>query len=497
MGLGVGAGLVLGHVLEAPRAAAQESPNRAAGVTTRSGTGWINDAHRASGNGPIDESTRTVVDFVQSFGEAQLTDSLAEAVSYTMIDSLAALIAGFESESARVCARIARTTRSDLTSTVLGYGIATTPEIAAFANGCMLRHADFNDVPHNSDIISGVLAIGEALHSSGTEVMTAIALAYELASGLGSAGHNQEGGWDGPYNGPAIAMAMGKLLKLNPDQLANALSLSLVPHMPMKVTHVGALSMWKGCHSAESVRCAVFACMLAREGMTGPAQPFAGRQGLFDHMGPFQNLRLPVAGPGGKYVIERAGYKRFPSEGSTQSVLELTPSIHAWTKPEEIASIYIELPFDGWQETLDPPKWDPRNRETADHSMPYVVARALIDGEIYLDSFTEEKFMDPAARALMEKITAGPDYDFSWQGEARLTVVKKSGEKLVRETRVRFATPLTRQEIIDKFNRVCGFRSVSTEQRDRAREQWLNLRNIRDIAEPMQTLAKFGNPQPL
>jgi 2-methylcitrate dehydratase PrpD len=105
--------------------------------------------------------------------------------------------------------------------------------------------------------------------------------------------------------------------------------------------------------------------------------------------------------------------------------------------------------------------------------------------------------MDPAARALMEKITAGPDYDFSWQGEARLTVVKKSGEKLVRETRVRFATPLTRQEIIDKFNRVCGFRSVSTEQRDRAREQWLNLRNIRDIAEPMQTLAKFGNPQPL
>jgi 2-methylcitrate dehydratase len=493
----MGAGIALSQMLSRSNAAAQRSPNRPPGVLTQTGTGWKNDANRASGNGPIDGTSRYIIDYVSSFSESQLTDSAVAAVGYTMLDSMAALIAGFESEPARICARIARTTQSDLKSTVLGYGITTTPEIAAFANGCMVRHTDFNDIPHNSDIVSGILAIGEAVHSTGREVLGAIAMAYELAGGLGAAGRDQIGGWDGPYNGPAVAMAMGKLLKLNPDQLANALSLSIVPHMPMKVTHVGALSMWKGCHSAESVRCAVFACLLARQGMTGPAQPFEGRQGLFDHMGPFNKLRLPEAGPGGKFVIERAGYKRYPAEGSTQSVLELTPAIKAWTKPEDIASIYIELPFDGWQETADPPKWDPRNHETADHSMPYVVARALMDGEIYLDSYTTQKFMDSAVRQLMEKITSGPNYDYTYQGEVRLTVLTKSGRKLVKETLVHMATPMTHQDIIAKFNRVCTFRSVSDQQRDRAREQWLNLREVPDIAEPMQTLANFGKPLPL
>jgi 2-methylcitrate dehydratase len=270
-----------------------------------------------------------------------------------------------------------------------------------------------------------------------------------------------------------------------------------VPHVPLKVSHVGALSMWKGCHSAEAIRCAVFSALLAREGMTGPSQPFQGRQGLFDQLGPFRKLSIPAAGPNGKSVIERAGYKRFPSEGSTQSVLEITPAIRQWTRAEEIESIFVELPFDGWQETADPPKWDPRNHETADHSMPYVIARTLIDGEIYLDSFTPEKIMDPAARALMARITVAPDYNFTYQGEARLTVRTKDGRQLVKETLLHMATPMTHKEVIDKFNRVCSFRAIPEAQRKRAMDQILNLRKVADFSEVMQTFAKFGDPRPL
>ena len=79
---------------------------------------------------------------------------------------------------------------------------------------------------------------------------------------------------------------------------------------------------------------------------------------------------------------------------------EIIPQVRAWTKVEDIASIHIEMPFSGWLEIADPPKWDPRNRETADHSMPYEAARALIDGDIYVDSFTHEKIMDPVVRQL-------------------------------------------------------------------------------------------------
>jgi len=514
MKLGIGAGAALSRMGNPSRAIAEEpgklpvselpvsdSTQPQAGWLDggrRTGPGWKNHANRPFGNGPMDETTRAIVSYVSAFSEAQLTDSLSDAVCFTMLDTMAALIAGFESEPARICARMARSTRSDLKSTVLGYGITTSPELAAFANGCMIRHTDFNDIPHNSDIVSGIFAIGEAVHATGSEMLAAIALGYELASGIKAGDKGPGAGWDGIANGPAAAMAMGKLLKMNEDQLANALSLSLVPHLPLKVTHVGALSMWKGCHSAEAVRCAVFDTLLAREGMTGPSEPFEARQGLFDHMGrPARPLRLPVSADG-KMAIESAGYKRFPSEGSTQSVLdELIPAVRAWTRPEEIASIYVELPYDGWLETMDPPKWDPRNRETADHSTPYVIARALLDGEIYLDSFSQEKFMDPAARELMDKITGGPDYSFSYQGEARITVVTKSGRKLVKETLLHMDRPMTHQEIVDKFNRVCAYRAIADEQRDRAREAWLNLRKSADFAEPMRTLASFGTPRPL
>jgi 2-methylcitrate dehydratase PrpD len=279
--LGIGAAMTM---LGAETTSAQ-SKNPNAGTVTR--TGWKNTAQRASGNGPMDNTTRQIVQYVSSFSEAKLTPALVEALGNTMVDSIASLIAGFESEPARICARMARTIRSDLKCTVLGYGITTSPEMATFANGCMLRHADFNDIGpggHVSDIISGILAVGEAMHSTGPEVLAAVALGYELAAGIPSG--TESAGWDAPFEGPATAMAAGKLMGLNEDQLANALSLTLVPHMPMSVTHVGALSHWKGCHSSEAVRCAVFSTLLAREGMTGPSQPFEARQGLWDHLGP-------------------------------------------------------------------------------------------------------------------------------------------------------------------------------------------------------------------
>ena len=486
----MGAGAAM-SVMGARTSAAQTAVTR---------SGWKNDAGRASGNGPMDDTTRQIVRYASSFPEANLTEPLAGALGDTMLDAVSSILSGFESEPARICARLARTTQSTLQSTVLGYGVTTSPELAAFANGCMLRHADFNDLGpggHVSDILSGLLAVGEAFHSTGRQMLAAAAVGYEIAGALAAALPNGDQGWDGPFEGPATAMAAGRLMGLNEDQLANALSLTLVAHMPMKVSHAGALSHWKGCHSSEAVRCAVFSTLLAREGMTGPAQPFEGRQGLFEHVGRFKELHLPAASADGRMIVQRMGFKRFPSEGSTQSILELTPQIRAWTKAEDIASIYVQLPHDGWLETADPPKWDPRNRETADHSMPYVIAVALIDGDVYLDSITPKRIQDPAVRRLMEKITVGPDPRLTYQGAARLTVRTKAGGELVKETLVHLNTPMTRQEIVAKFNRVCTFMSVSDEQRDRARAEWQNLSAVRDIAEPIRALAHFGRPLPL
>lgn len=492
-----------GLALTALNASAQSRPSVPGVPINETGPGYKNDANRSSGNGPMDDTTRQIVRWVHSFSESDVNEPLATGIGDVMVDSIASLISGFESEPARISAHLARKMQSDLKSTVLGYGISTSPEMAAFANGCMLRYTDFNDIgpipegaSHLSDIVPGILAVGEALHSSGSQLQAAIAVGYEVEGALSAV--STAYGWDSLFEGIGVSMAVGRLMGMNEDQLANALSLTLVPHMPMKVTHVGALSHWKGCHSPEAIKCAVWAALLAKEGMTGPSMPFEARYGLWDHDGAFTGqLKLPAESSDGRMVVQRMGFKRTPSEGSSQAILEVIPEFRAWTKVEDIASIHIEMPFGGWQEIADPPKWDPRNRETADHSLPYIVARALMDGEIYLDSFTPEKFMDPTTRHLMSITTVAPNPSYTYMGQNRITVRTRQGGTKTKETSVRIVTQMTRQELIAKFTRVCAFRQVANDQRDRALAEWLDLRAVKDIAKPMRTLANFGNPSPL
>lgn len=508
----LGAGAVM-TALTAPRASAQTpapgSPRPPGELRPHTGPYYKNEYGRAGNNGPMDDTTRKIVSWVHSFSEANLTEPLVRALNRTMVDSMAALIAGFDMDSVRIAARMAQqASPNGLKSTVFGYGVTTTPELAAFANSAMVRHSDFNDSGpggKGSNFIPAALAIGEALHSTGPQVMTAITIAYEL--GTVPAGGGGES--------VAAAMAAGKLMGLNEDQLANAVSMALTPHITLN-KGVGALSMWKGIRSAEPVKCGVWGALLAREGMTGPPQPFEGRGGLWSVFGKGPDFTLPDLP--GRMVVERMGFKYYPADGVFQAMLELIPAMRAWTKADEIESIQYDMDSGDWQECGGSAKWDPRNQQTADHSVPYCLARGIIDGYIYLDSYLPEKFLDPAARALMAKITLGPVQSWTAHGAARITIRKNTGEQRsfdtlsgVRVTEERSHTegghrhpdrgaknvPMTDADITEKFNRVCAYRHVTDAQRDRARATWSNLRAVKDIGEAIQTLAKFGQPKPL
>jgi 2-methylcitrate dehydratase len=430
---------------------------------------------------------------VSGFSESDLTPPILDGLGKVLFDGIACLMTGFDSEPARICARMARTTQSDLKSTLLGFGVTTSPELAAFGGACMVRHHDFNDNPHNSDMIPGILAIAEALHSSGSQVLVAITLGYEVIGALAAADAHENEGWDVVYMAPAVALAVGKLMGMNQDQLANALSLALVPNLPLRVTRTGALSMSKGNAGAAGVRNGVIAALMAREGMTGPAQPFEGRCGLWDQVtGPFEELRLP-ASPNGM-MVQRMGYKPFPAESQSLALLEVIPEIRAWTKVDNIASIDIEAYPHTIMEIGDPPKWDPRNPETADHSLPYLIAVALTDGEVWLSSFKPERVLDPALRPLMQKISIRMNPTFV-RDFKRITVRTKTGAELKKE--VTFyrghypRNPMTRQDINAKFDRVCA-EVVSDDVKGRIQAAWSDLRSARDISGPIATLAHFG-----
>jgi 2-methylcitrate dehydratase len=491
----VGAGLALTTLAGRPaftQAPAPGSP-RPAGIRPHTSAGYTNHYDRLGGNGPMDDTTRKIVTFVREFNESRLNESVVDSLNRTLLDSMACIVAGFEQEPVRIAARLARQVQPvELKSTVLGYGIPTSPELAAFANGVMIRVNDFNDnAPggHNSDLIPAALALGEALHKSGAEVMTAIAIGYEIKAA--------------PAGGESVAAAMaaGKLMGLDEDRLANAVGMALIPHVALN-KGVGAMSMWKGVRSAEATKCGVWAALLAREGMTGPPQPFEGRGSLWSLRRP-REVTLPVQE---RLCIERTWFKRFPSDAQSQGFLVLIPEMQAWTTVDEIASIQYDMTHNNWQEVGGNAKWDPRNPETADHSAPFLLARALIDGDIYIDSFVPEKypFRDPVVKALMEKMTLAPVDGWGGLGTARITIRKHSGEQRIWDTlggarnpRLEDYPRLTNDEIRAKFDRACAFRRVGEAQRDRAWTVWGNLRALEDVGEAMQTLATFGRPQAL
>ncbi len=467
------------------------------------GPGYKNNFNRLGQNGPMDDTTQKIVKFVHDFKESDITPAAKKQFDRTMLDSMASVVAGFELDETRITARVARLSPpGDLKCTVLGYGVQTTPELATFANGALIRETDFNDVEnggHYSTVIPAALALGEALHSTGSQVMAAIVIAYELqATPAGT-------------ESVVAAMAAGRLMGLDEDHLANALTIALTPHIALN-KGVGALSMWKNVRSAESAKCGVWAAMLARDGMTGPPQPFEGRGGLWasqagggggrggspDGMG--RPFTLPVRSD--SLVMQFNWFKRRPAEASSQGILCMMPEVRSWVTPEEVASIHWDT--GDWEEISDSPKWDPRNRQTADHSLPYIIARALIDGDIYLDSYSEAKFMDPAARALMNVTTMSPVYGWSGNGPGRLTITKKSGETKYWDTyngkrnlENTDYPPFTEQELKAKFDRACAYQKVTNAQRDQAYKVWGDLSSLKDFGDAMRMMAKFGQPKPL
>jgi 2-methylcitrate dehydratase len=462
---------------------------RPAGPRPHTGPGYKYTANRLGHNGSMDDTTRKIVTYVREFDESKLTDPVIKAVNRTMVDSMAACISAFETAPARVAARMGRYAQPvELKATVLGYGVTTTPELAAFANGVLVRETDLNDATsHISNLIPGALAVGEALHSTGTQVMTAVAMAYDI--------------WEiGAGESVPPAMAAGKLMGLDEDRLANALTIALTAHVALN-KGVGTLSMWKGVRSAEATKCGIWAALLAREGMTGPPQPFEGRGGLWARNGR-REFNLPTRPD--QLAIQRQWFKRHPAGATMQAPLLLIPDMRKWTKPEEVAWMRVDMAAGEIGENADNPKWDPPNRETADHSMPYVMARAMIDGDLWLDSYTDAKLKDPVVHELMNKMTFAQTAGWRGSGTMRITIRKNNGEERFWDTFGGKRQPgqadfpyLPDEEVSDKFNRVCASQNVDIAQRDRARTMWWNLHQVNDIGEAIQTLARFGQPKPL
>jgi 2-methylcitrate dehydratase len=452
----------------------------------------------------LDKITEQLVTFTNDFSAADLNPSATAKATALLVDSMACMVAGVGSEAAPMMARIARRVQGNPGTTVFGFGFQTSPELAALANAMMVRAYDYNDAyfGHPSDMIPGVLAAGEVAHASGAQVLAAIALTYEIYGAFERSAPRVKSGFDqGTFMNVGVALAAGKLWGLTREQLAHAASLALVPNMPLGVSRWGELSMMKGCATAFAVRNGVFAAMLAKEGFTSAAEPYSGIYGLHHITGPFE-LRLPLD-PGGQRVVEMAYIKPIPAENNTIGIAELAPEIRAWTPLEEIESIDIDIATGYEVHLADESKYDPKTRESADHSFPYILARALVDGGITLDSYTPQRVADPAIRPLMQKIRVHASAELrrimseSKGPEAKPSKIKirtTTGREFVRELMGHSGHPgrpqHERRDVINtKLDLCAAFVDMTTEQRERIRAAWWGVAQAADIGVPIQTMA--------
>lgn len=447
----------------------------------------------------MDRSSEKIVAYADALRFKDLSANSVAAVKDHLLDSIGCLMGGFDSPPSQIARTYARSISSQPAARVFGDGTATAPDVAAFTNAVMLRYLDFNDTyvagsQHPSDMLPAILATGEAMHASGQDVVVAIVLGYEIAGALASNVSLRPRGWDqGTFLGLASAVAAGKLMQLNANQLENALSLALVPHIPLRQTRAGELSMWKGCATAAAARNGVFAAQLAQLGMTGPAEPFEGKDGLWERVtGPF-DFNLP--NERGRSVIEDTSLKLHPSEYHSLAFVDLVPAILQRVSVDRIASIDIETYWLCYSEIgSEPAKWRPDSRETADHSLPFILATALRDGALSLASFGEANLRDARLLALMQRIHIQHNAEFTdrFPSElvSRLEVTTTSGERHVFEgtyPRGHVRNLATPAELDTKFDMLAE-RVVTAGRREQIRAAVAGLEGCADCSTLVDAL---------
>lgn len=411
--------------------------------------------------------------YAHEFRQQRLPDAIVATVRQRFIDSLACILGAYDAAPVKAAVCYAAANPAKLSS-VFGTALQTTPEIAAFANGSMVRFLDYNDgymglePGHPSDNIPACIAVAEAEGATGAQLISAIVLAYEIQMRLQDAASLNKRGWDHVnYINVAMAAAASNLMKLSAEQTEQAINIALSAHLAMRQVRSGSLSDWKGCSAANAARNAIFAAQLARHGMTGPSPVFEGEMGFFKLVSGSFDLDTSRFGTpeNGDYAIRRSLTKTFPTNGELHTAvwaaLELRKRIN---DVGDIVSITIETSEFNRRVLADTPeKWLPKTRETADHSLPYNVTRALLDGDITVNSYSAEKIADPTVIALMAKVSVVEDAAltalFPRHLANRVIVTLVSGEVVVSEMISgpgSVETPMTDDDFQRKFLRMAG-----------------------------------------
>src|SRR3984893_1990227 len=411
-----------------------------------------------------------LANFVARMTYEDLSEEARHQLKIRILDALGCAIGALEGPPIKMLRAQLEDFGGNPLATLIGGG-KTAPDRAALSNSALVRYLDYNDsylakkeTCHPSDNLGAVLAASEYAHRNGREFLTALAIAYQVQCRLSDVAPVRAKGFDHTTQGAyAVAAGVARALGLDQQNVANAVAISGTAYHALRVTRTGSLSNWKGLAYPNTAFGATHAAFLAMRGITGPMEVFEGNKGLMDAItGHFEldwaqeNLE----------AVRRTSVKQYNAEFHSQSVLEGVLELRAaqHVRPEEIEHVKIDI-FDvayhiiGGGEEGD--KQQVRTKEEADHSLPYMVAVALLDGEVLPAQYVPERIEREDVQSLPRKVTIRPDEALSKRFPAemscRIQITLKDGRTLRIEKQDYegfYTRPMLWEQAVAKFERL-------------------------------------------
>ncbi len=409
----------------------------------------------------MDRTSLQLAEYASSVRYEALSDDVKHDASRRLLDTLGCAIGAVHAPTSQILRGLAAARQTTDGALVLGTRLRTSPEFAAFANSALVRYLDFNDRclgGHPSDYLPAALAAADARDARVGDCVAGVVVAYDVFAILG-ASFIRRRGWDqGSVGAIASACAAGRVLGLDRDALAHAIAIAASSNISLREIRVGELSMWKGVATPYAAQCGVLAAVLAEAGMTGPEKPFEGEYGFFRQVS--GEFVLPVFDqPPGSYGLVTSDTKFWPVEYNAQLAVHAGAELRKEIAPDKIAELLVKTHNLALTEIgSGHEKWDPKTRETADHSLPYILATALITGTVGLDDFDPQRFRDPQRLALMAKIRVAEDpaITAAWPRKfvLELEVTTTDGQRRrfqFEEAKGRHTNPMSDAELEQKF----------------------------------------------
>ncbi|MBV6433793.1 MAG: 2-methylcitrate dehydratase 2 [Bryobacteraceae bacterium] len=411
--------------------------------------------------------------FAVSASYEELSETARQQLKIRVLDSLGCAIGALNSEPARIIRRNLAEFDTGGPCTLAGGG-RSSPARAAFHNGALVRYLDFNDsylakgeTCHPSDNLAPVLAAAEYAQTGGRDLMTALAVAYQVQCRLSDVAPVRAAGFDHTVQGAyAVAAGASRALQLDASKAAHAIAISGTALNALRVTRTGKLSHWKGLAYPFMAGCSMEAVLLARQGITGPLEVIEGEKGLMDAItGLFEIDWSREDLDRVKRTIVKKYNAEIHSQTAIEGVLELKQR-HQF-EPAEVESIGLEI-FDVAYHIIGGGEEGDKisgiaTKEQADHSLPYILAVAILDGAVMPEQYGAGRIRRSDVQELLRrvKVSANTSYSERFPNEmpCRITIRLRGGRAFTKEMRDYpgfFTHPMTWEMALAKFERLAG-----------------------------------------